>query len=530
MRSGRRGSSSVVGTSRSSVTTRTRLGRARGRRRGGGPDGGRPGRRGAAPAAREEQQGEGRPRCPLCLDHETGSLRHRPPEPSTVGVVVRWSFLSCRRRATLTIAACLALLVSPGCGDDGGTPATPPLPSPRAAASRPRLPDLGPPNVVLIVADDLGWGDLGSYGNRRDPTPNIDRLAAEGARYTSFYVPTPICAASRAGLLTGRFPRARRDPLEPADRLTASEVVIAQRAARPRVRDGRVGKWHLGWDREEMPIHYGFDFYYGLPAGEDETDFILGDAPTTDGVRAGPARAALHPDGDPVHGPAPRTGGSSCTSRTATRTCTTSPPRSSPGRSAAGAYGDVIEQLDASVGDLMKWPRASPGSTRTRWSIFTSDNGPDVPPRGPGRPARIAAGRAPARRAGSRVPAIMALAGADPAGTRGQRAGQLARPLPDPGDPHRRRRCRRSPTTAWTSRGSLTGEVDRIGGRGSTAGVRSSSGAGRGGRPALGQVEVPAAGPLVGHGHALRPGGRSRGEERPVPVSSRARAASSTSG
>ena len=77
----------------------------------------------------------------------------------------------------------------------------------------------GPPNVVLILADDLGWGDLGSYGNGRIHTPNLDRMAAEGVRFTSFYVPAPICAPSRAGLLTGRFPPRVGIPWNPPTRL-----------------------------------------------------------------------------------------------------------------------------------------------------------------------------------------------------------------------------------------------------------------------------------------------------------------------
>ena len=81
-----------------------------------------------------------------------------------------------------------------------------------AAAVPTPAPNLGPPNVVLILADDLGWGDLGSYGNRLIHTPNLDRLAAEGARFTSFYVPTPICSASRAGLMTGRSRPASGSP------------------------------------------------------------------------------------------------------------------------------------------------------------------------------------------------------------------------------------------------------------------------------------------------------------------------------
>ena len=114
------------------------------------------------------------------------------------------------RRATQVTAACFPLLLSVACGG-GGTPAAPPLPTPAAVAPTP-APDLGPPNVVLIVADDLGWGDLGSYGNTAVKTPNLDRLAAEGARLTSFYVAAPICAPSRAGLMTGRWPPRRESP------------------------------------------------------------------------------------------------------------------------------------------------------------------------------------------------------------------------------------------------------------------------------------------------------------------------------
>src|SRR5690349_24477694 len=63
-----------------------------------------------------------------------------------------------------------------------------------------------PPNIVLILADDLGWGDLGSYGQKNWKTPHLDRMAAEGARLTSFYSPAAVCAPSRAALLTGRYP------------------------------------------------------------------------------------------------------------------------------------------------------------------------------------------------------------------------------------------------------------------------------------------------------------------------------------
>ena len=78
------------------------------------------------------------------------------------------------------------------CGGGGSPPTTPSTPAPTPT------PDLGPPNIVIILADDMGYGDLGSFGNPLIKTPNIDKLATEGIRFTSFYVPVPICAPSRA--------------------------------------------------------------------------------------------------------------------------------------------------------------------------------------------------------------------------------------------------------------------------------------------------------------------------------------------
>ena len=310
-----------------------------------------------------------------------------------------------RRCFTLAITACLPLLVSPGCGSEAGTPAAPLVPTPRAAASPTPAPDLGPPNVVLIVADDLGWGDLGSYGNAAVKTPNLDRLAAEGARFTSFYVPAPICAPSRAGLMTGRFPPRVGIPWNPPTRLREDEVVIAQVLKARGYATGMMGKWHLGWNPEDMPIHYGFDYYYGIPSGEDESDFVLGDAPTTDGVS--PDQLArrytqeaikfiaahkdrrffvylAHRDPHLPNHPAPEFAGTS----------------------AAGAYGDVIQQLDASVGDLVKALKDE-GLDRHTLVVFTSDNGPAVPPRGPGSAGPHSGGKGSCEEGGVRVPGIL---------------------------------------------------------------------------------------------------------------------------
>lgn len=128
------------------------------------------------------------------------------------------------------------------------------------------------PNIILIVADDLGYGDLSVQGNAEVQTPNIDRLAADGARMTDFYAAHSICAPSRAGLMTGRYqqrfgfewnPGARQEA-DPAFGLPLSERTIAARLQDVGYATGAVGKWHLGFAPDRTPTARGFDFFYGF--------------------------------------------------------------------------------------------------------------------------------------------------------------------------------------------------------------------------------------------------------------------------
>lgn len=144
-----------------------------------------------------------------------------------------------------------------------------------------------PPNVVIIVADDLGWADLGSYGNPFYETPNLDRLAASGVRFTQAYAAGHVCSPTRASLLTGRYPArvgltnylygtkiVADSPVLPApfvDRLPLEEVTLAERLKEAGYRTGLVGKWHLGENTslgESDPDLQGFDvtesWDYGL--------------------------------------------------------------------------------------------------------------------------------------------------------------------------------------------------------------------------------------------------------------------------
>lgn len=134
------------------------------------------------------------------------------------------------------------------------------------------------PNIVLILADDLGYGDLGCYGHPRFKTPRIDQMAAEGAKLTQFNCPAPFCAPTRASLMTGRYPfrcgmsqNPAPDGGAAADALAMpkTEVTLAQVLKSSGYATGMIGKWHLGHHAGSLPTERGFDEYYGIPYSND---------------------------------------------------------------------------------------------------------------------------------------------------------------------------------------------------------------------------------------------------------------------
>ena len=290
-----------------------------------------------------------------------------------------------------------------------------------------------PPNIVIVFFDDLGWGDLGVFGAKQIRTPNIDRLASEGTRFTSFYVSQPVCSASRASLLTGCY--ANRIGIHGAlfpgaltgihgGESTLAEVLKARGYA-----TGMVGKWHLGSQREFLPVRHGFDDYLGLPYSND----MWQNPPTT---KPGSYPPLPLIDGDHVVETQPDQ--RFLTERYTRRAVDfIDRHRDSPfflyvahsmphvplhvnprrqNRSAAGVYGDVIEELDESVGVLMEALRRN-GLEDDTWVVITSDNGPWLSyGNHAGSAGPFREGKGTVYEGGVRVPCVMRWPGRIPAG------------------------------------------------------------------------------------------------------------------
>ena len=128
------------------------------------------------------------------------------------------------------------------------------------------------PNVIFILSDDLGWGDLQCYGNPYVETPSINRLAAEGIRFTDYYSPSPLCAPARAAILTGRFNH-RTGAVDVSsnrgvDRMALSELTMGDYFKHAGYATALIGKWHNGlYNEAYLPHHRGFDMFYGFPNG-----------------------------------------------------------------------------------------------------------------------------------------------------------------------------------------------------------------------------------------------------------------------
>src|SRR4051794_28579720 len=133
---------------------------------------------------------------------------------------------------------------------------------------------IGRPNIIVFLADDVGYADLGCYGSTRHRTPNIDRLAAEGVRFTDFHANSPVCSPTRAALLTGCYQqRAGVESVysnDPAIGLSPAIRTVATALHEARYITGGFGKWHLGLRPPFTPPTHGFDEYCGLYSGDGD--------------------------------------------------------------------------------------------------------------------------------------------------------------------------------------------------------------------------------------------------------------------
>lgn len=298
-----------------------------------------------------------------------------------------------------------ALLLAAGCsGPDTPAPGSPDV-------------DAAPPNIVVILADDLGYGDIGAYGAARIRTPNIDRLAAAGIQFTQGYASANVCSPSRAGLMTGRY--AIRSGLawkvvdaESAHGLPRTEETLGELVKRRGYRTLYVGKWHLGNFPEYLPQDHGFDDFFGVPASNDMPNFALydGDLEVEHPVdqstltRRYTDRAlrfiAENPDGPFLLFLAHTFPHIPLYASEAFR-----------GKSGAGLYGDTVEELDWSTGQVLAALEQN-GLSENTLVIFTSDNGPFFE----GATAGLKGGKGTSWDGGYRVPLVASWPAVIPAG------------------------------------------------------------------------------------------------------------------
>ncbi len=292
------------------------------------------------------------------------------------------------------------------------------------------------PNIVIIFIDDMGYADIGPFGAQDYPTPNLDRMAQEGRRFTDFYVTQPVCSASRAGLLTGCYnvrvgilgalgPKATHG-------ISAREVTLAEICKQKGYATAIYGKWHLGHHLPFLPLQHGFDEYYGLPYSNDMWPFH----PERPG---GYPPLPLMNNNDIIDPNVDHEDQARLTTnyteravdfirRNKDRPFFLYLPHSMvhvplhvsskfKGKSKRGLFGDVVMEVDWSVGQILDTLRKL-NLARHTWVIFTSDNGPWLSygdHAGSAKPLRE--GKGTTFDGGVREPTLMWWPGTIPAGT-----------------------------------------------------------------------------------------------------------------
>ena len=308
------------------------------------------------------------------------------------------------------------------------------------------------PNFIIIFTDDQGFEDIGCFGSPKIKTPHLDKVAAEGRKFTSFYSANSVCSPSRASLLTGCYPVRVSIPgvLFPRHEigLNPDEITIADLLKSKGYATSCIGKWHIGHKPKFLPTRQGFDSYYGIPYSNDMTidpeanlaaDIKLREGFTLERIRSEKPKKDFVPlmrNEEVIEYP--------CDQTTLTQRYTEEAvkfieenknkpfflylPHTMPhiplfasekfkGKSERGLYGDTIEEIDWSVGEIMKALRNNNLDENTL-VIYTSDNGPWKLKGGRGGSAHPLRGfKFQTYEGGMRVPCIMHWKGKVPAGS-----------------------------------------------------------------------------------------------------------------
>jgi arylsulfatase A len=302
------------------------------------------------------------------------------------------------------------------------------------------------PNVVLIFIDDLGYADIGPFGETKYETPHLDRMARNGRRFTDFIVSSAVCSASRAALLTGCIHErvGFRGALGPnaTTGIAEREMTIADLCKTKNFATACIGKWHLGHHPRFLPTQHGFDYYYGLPYSNDMWPFH----PAAIAARnKDPESLSIYPplpmvEDNRVIDPDVLADDQKVMTRDYTERAVSFiesnaqrpfflylphsmvhvPLYSSPefeGRHPDGPYADAVREIDWSVGQILDTLERCEISDRTL-VIFTSDNGPWLSyGEHAGSAGPLREGKGTAWEGGVRVPTIMQMPGTIPAGT-----------------------------------------------------------------------------------------------------------------
>ena len=261
------------------------------------------------------------------------------------------------------------------------------------------------PNYIVIFVDDMGYGDLGVYGNPTISTPHLDKMAYEGQKWTQFYSAASVCTPSRAALLTGRLPvrsgmASSKNPVlfpNSLSGLPATEITLAEKLKEKNYKTAIVGKWHLGHTKNYLPNNHGFDYYFGIPYSND-MDKINNNNYWSEyenkELSSDSYNVPLMENFDIIERPVDQT---TITSRYVDKTLQLInnykndnffiylshnlphiPLYASKrflGKSKRGLYGDVIEEIDYGVGLIINELKKLNLDKKTI-VVFTSDNGP----------------------------------------------------------------------------------------------------------------------------------------------------------